>query len=226
MSGYIKAVLCDVDGTFIDSFNHGLHKLRLAAEAAGYVYTDELEQTAVRVWGNPLVPLLQKCFPDANSDTIASMVDLFASHDMENPPNAIEGVHAVFEILSSIGITFTVVTSRDSVSLDRILKNAKLDHHFIHVASEDTVAHKKPDPRVFDCTMRLLAERGIGVDECLLIGDTNDDWNAGQNFGMRTVIVRTGPLNTNQEHIPEKDHIESFADLPDWLRNNNLIPFD
>ncbi len=219
----IKAILCDVDGTFIDSFIRGLYKLRLAAEAAGYVYDEELEQRAVAAWGNPLVPLLEHCFPDATSETINGMVELFTIHDMDNPPNAIVGVHAVFEFLASLGIVFTVVTSRDSESLDRILKNEQLDHHFIHVATADTVEHKKPDPRVFDCTIRLLAERGITPDECILIGDTNDDWHAGKNFGMRTVIVRTGPLHGVRDHIPAEDHIDSFADLPEWLERNNLL---
>ncbi len=219
----IKAVLCDVDGTFIDSFIRGLYKIRLSAEANGYVYTEELEQRAVAIWGAELVPLLEHCFPDATSETIASMVDLFKSYDMENPPSAIKGVHTVFEFLASLGIVFTVVTSRDSESLDRILKNEKLDHHFVHIASADTVEHKKPDARVFGCTMRLLAERGISPDECVMIGDTNDDWYAGKNFGMRTVIVRTGPLHGVRDHIPAEDHIDSFADLPAWLERNNLL---
>jgi len=220
MQKKIKAILCDVDGTFIDSFIRGLHKLRLAAEAAGYEYTPELERRAVEIWGAELVPLLQYCFPDATDNVIKGMVELFTSHDMDNPPSAIEGVHAVFEFLASLGIVFTIVTSRDSNSLNRILENEKLEHRFIHIAAADTVEHRKPDPRVFDCTMRLLAEHGISRDECILIGDTNDDWNAGQRFGMRTVIVRTGPLHGVRDHIPSEDHIDSFTDLPRWLERN------
>lgn len=219
----IKAILCDVDGTFIDSFNRGLYKLRLAAEAAGYEYTEELEQRAVHIWGAPLEPLLEYCFPDANKETIASMVELFIEKDREQLPNAIEGVHAVFEFLASMGMVFTIVTSRESETLDLILKGEKLEHHFIHIASADTVEHTKPDPRVFACTMRLLGEMKIGLDECLLIGDTYDDFRAGQAFGMRTVIVRTGPLRDDREDIPAEDHITSFGDLPDWLARNGLL---
>ncbi len=220
----IRAILCDVDGTFIDSFRHGLYKLKLGAERAGLHYDDAVEHTAVSIWGATLINIFAACFPDATQEQIDIMLDVFKNEDAVNPPSSFDGVHAVFDVLGELGIVFTVVTSRDSESLDIILKNDKLDHYFCHVAAEDTVEHRKPDPRVFACTMRELAKRGIEPDECLMIGDTYDDFRAGTRFGMKTVIVKTGPLSENQADIPEEDHIQSFAELPDWLRKNNLLP--
>ncbi len=222
MSRHIKAVLCDVDGTIIDSFRYGLQKLSISAEQHGYAYTDDMERLAVSIWGSPLKSILHQCFPDASESVISSMMGIFSRLDREAAPTAIEGVHATLEFLASLGIIFTIITSRDSESLDGLLKGEKLDHHFCHIAAEDTVEHRKPDRRVFDCTMRLLAEKGIDPDECLLIGDTYDDFRAGQNFGMRTVIVRTGPLSEDQPDIPAANHISSFAELPAWLARNNL----
>lgn len=224
MKKKIRAILCDVDGTFIDSFRHGLYKLKLGAERAGLHYDDAVERVAVSIWGAPLTRIFTLCFPNVTNDQIDVMLDVFKNEDAVNPPSSFDGVHAVFDMLGSLGIVFTVVTSRDSESLDIILKNDKLDHYFCHIAAEDTVEHRKPDPRVFACTMRELAKRGIAPDECLMIGDTYDDFRAGTSFGMRTVIVKTGPLTEHQEDIPREDHIQSFAELPDWLQRNNLLP--
>ena len=81
--------------------------------------------------------------------------------------------------------------------------------------------HHKPDARVFACTIVKLKEFGITPEECLLIGDTYDDFNAGRNFGMQTVIVKTGPLGFGTHPaIPEKDFIPSAAYLPQWIEEH------
>ncbi|HYF29091.1 MAG TPA: HAD family hydrolase [Candidatus Paceibacterota bacterium] len=222
MPRIIKAILCDVDGTIIDSFSRGFYKLRLAAERFGYDYTEETERIAIEHWGAPLDKLLLICFPDVTSETARKMRRLFVDLDTTEPPGAIAGALAVLELLAKEGIVFTVLTSRDSVTCGHLLRNAAMDHYFIHVAAQDTTEHHKPDPRVFACTMEKLKEHGIEPDECVLIGDTYDDWKAGQAFGMRTVIVKTGPLMHPTADIPEEDHIQSFAELPDWLSRNNF----
>lgn len=220
----IRAILCDVDGTIIDSFARGLYKLRVSAERYGYRYDDEIERIAIEAWGAPLEKLLRICFPTVTPDDFTGMMHLFSELDEVEPPGAIDGVATVLEFLAEHGIIFTVLTSRDSVSCGHLLRTAAIDHHFVHVAAEDTTKpHRKPDPLVFTCTMKKLEEHGIELDECLLIGDTYDDWNAGQAFGMQTLIVKTGPLIHPQERIPEENHIESFAGLPDWLSRNNLL---
>lgn len=217
----IRAVLCDADGTLIDSFRHGLHKLRLCALRYGFPYD---EAFALAHWGMKMKPFLELCFPGITQEQYEGMMALYDELDYTETPSAIDGVEATLELLRAEGIIFTIVTSRDSVTLAHILKHNGIDRHFDHIAAEDTVEFVKPDPRVFDCTVRMLAERAIKTDECLFIGDTLHDFLAGTRFGFRTVIVKTGPLSGPDERIPEADHIQSFAELPEWMRRNGIHP--
>lgn len=219
----IRAILCDVDGTIIDSFRHGLHKLRIAAEAVGLPYDEAVERTAIEHWGVPLNELFRLCWPTVTKAQMQVMTGVFDRLDHESTPTAIEGVHATLDLLGELGVVFTIVTSRDSKTLELILRNDGLHGRFLHQATEDSVEFLKPDPRVFACTIIKLREHGIEADECLFIGDTYQDYWAGTRFGMRTVIVKTGPLNGSRHDIPEGDHIDSFAELPDWLSRNNLL---
>lgn len=216
----IRAVLCDADGTLIDSMRHGLYKLRVSAETCGFVYNEEF---ALAHWGVPLDKLLNLCFPGITEEQYQSMLKIFNDLDYKAPPSAIDGVPATLDLLGGLGIVFTIVTSRDSVTLGHLLRHNALDHHFLHVAAEDTVEFLKPDPRVFSCTIDKLREHGIAPEECLFIGDTYEDFDAGTGYGFRTVIVKTGPLTGPSARIPEEDHIQSFADLPAWLARNGLL---
>jgi HAD superfamily hydrolase (TIGR01509 family) len=217
----IRAVLCDADGTLIDSMRHGLYKLRISAERFGFVYE---ESYALAHWGMPLDKLLYTLFPALTSEQYEGMLQIFNDLDYETPPGAIEGVIETLALLGDNGIIFTIVTSRDSTTLAHLLKHNGIDHHFRHIAAEDTVEFLKPHPQVFDCTFRMLADHQIEPDECLFIGDTHQDFDAGIARGLRTVIVKTGPLSGPDERIPEADHIQSFAELPDWLRRNGVHP--
>jgi len=221
MNKKVRAVLCDADGTLIDSYTHGLYKMRECAKRFGFEYE---EAYAVMHWGMKMRDFLELCFPGITEEQYLGMMKIFDDLDFETPPGAIDGVAAVIELLRAEGVVFTIVTSRDSVTLDHILKHNDIHHHFEHIASEDTVEFVKPDPRVFDCTVRMLTDRGIGTDECLFIGDTHKDFEAGISFGFRTVIVKTGPLSGPDERIPEEDHIQSFAELPEWMRRNGIHP--
>lgn len=219
----IRAVLCDADGTLIDSFRQGLHKMHICAERFGFKYD---EAFALAHWGMKLDEFLKLCFTGITEEQYKGMIQIFDDLDYELPPTAIEGVEAALNFLAAEGVIFTIVTSRDSTTLAHILKHNSIDHHFKHIATEDTVEFVKPDPRVFDCTVKMLEKRGIDTDECLFIGDTYHDFEAGTRFGFRTVIVKTGPLTEPDALIPEEDHIQSFAELPAWLKRNGLLATD
>ena len=219
MHSGIKAIICDFDGTLWDSYVHGLEKVAIVWPMFGLSLSDNDWDRIHAEWGAPIPKLLTTLYPDMSQETNDAICAEFDEIDIRKPPKSVAGVRETLELLRARGIVFTILSSRDTMSLRKLLVRESLEDHFHHIVGLDLLTHKKPDKRAFDCTMTELAKLGIKPGECLMIGDTNHDLEAGRNLGIRTVLVRTGPFGRFDlpDDLDPAHAIHSFADLPKLL---------
>jgi HAD superfamily hydrolase (TIGR01509 family) len=94
----------------------------------------------------------------------------------------------VAEMLSSLGGRKSTATTKTSRTTRDVLEQFGLLPHFEHVQGTDGFP-AKPEPDVI-----LAALRGLGArpEECLLVGDSAADMEAGRRAGVRTCAVRWG----------------------------------
>lgn len=96
-----------------------------------------------------------------------------------------------------------------------------LGDDFAIISTRQDTEFNKPDSRVFDFTLKELAEKsGISKEECIFIGDTPEDITCGLAAGIETLVVMTGPYwleHILQYPIKPQNVLPSVDYLPEWI---------
>ncbi|HUO20490.1 MAG TPA: phosphoglycolate phosphatase [Steroidobacteraceae bacterium] len=120
------------------------------------------------------------------------------------------GVRATLEAFREEGIPLAVLTNKLSRSTGLVLERLDLARYFSRVVSGDSLAFRKPDPRVL---LALLAEFAVSPAASLMVGDSEVDADtaraAGVPFVQMTYGYHRGPL----QEIPSAAQLADFAAL-------------
>ncbi len=206
----IKAVIFDIDGVLLDSFEANLIFYQNLFTKFGY--------------GAPSREEFPKYFHRAMWDVIKAITrleddveikklwDAGKGRDIPYPTELLtmpEGSHEVLEELSKKYL-LGIVTSRVRTSVFEAPQLKKLKHLFkTAVAYEDTKEHK-PDPEPL-----LLAAKNLNVlpRECVYVGDVENDLIAGHAAGMKVIIY-------SKNSVEKADaQTTSFKELPRLIHN-------
>lgn len=156
-------------------------------------------------------------------------VDFWKAFDCEkilemqmNHTYAYEDVGDVMLALRARSLQLGIVSNSAHISLNLKLKllDEQVDRHNfdVVVSCNDDVRHTKPYP---DGVELALAYLNVRPEEAVLIGDSLDDVGAGNNAGVRVLIVNRGQLPTLHEKLngaaPTFGVINSLHDLPQML---------
>ena len=94
----------------------------------------------------------------------------------------------VAETLSALGGRKSIATTKGTPNTRVILDQFNLLPYFDHVQGTDGFPCK-PAP---DVILNALAALGAGVSECLMVGDSAADMEAGRRAGVKICAVRYG----------------------------------
>ena len=204
----IKAVIFDVDGVLLDSFEANFEFFKNLMAEAGYKAPTREEY----------VPLFHRTFRDIvqiltglkNEADIKKVCDMVKVVDAPSPIIA-PGVPETIKILSE-EYPLAVVTSRIKAYAYEPPLNT-LEHYFkVTVAYEDTENHK-PDPEPL-----ILASKQLGVppDECVYIGDVENDMKAARAAGMQFILYSKESVNGAEVRTAD------FKELPGLIQSIQL----
>lgn len=209
----IRAVLFDVDGVLLDSFEANLKFVQDLARHVGYpAPTREMYSRMFHLHLRAVVEKLTKATPEE--------VERICDIAMRDVPydNSLVGVHGgVLETLPLLqGYVLGIVTSRTSERVEEIPHISKLHELFsVVVTYEDTKRHKPyPDPL-------LLAAEKLGVEpgNCVYVGDQKTDLEAAHAAGMRAIIFSTDYKNESFAAADAK--IDDFRKIPELILDLN-----
>lgn len=175
----------DLDGTLMDSAPDICAAQRDVLAAAGY--TGDLSDTFLRGYiGRHLIDL----FADLgfSPDRMDPMVEHYRSVYTQQGHTRTSVYPGVAETLAALGGRKSTATTKGSVSTRAILEQFGLLPHFHHVQGTDGFP-AKPEP---DVVLASIAGLGALREECLFIGDSPQDMEAGRKAGVRTCAVRWG----------------------------------
>ena len=178
--------LFDIDGTLLDS----------ATDICGAVQ-DVLKQTPAppvsfeflkKHVGFHLVELFEELLPGFSSEQIWALVEEYRRIYLARGHRATRIYPGVVEALEKLpGRKSTATTKMTSVGR-AVMTQFGLAHYFDHIQGTDGFP-SKPAPDVLYAAMKGLA---ASSGDCLLVGDSSADMEAGRRAGVRTCAVRYG----------------------------------
>lgn len=181
----IKAVIFDIDGVLLDSFEANLKFFQNLMMVAGYRPPAREEFPAL--FHLSLMDVIKKLTGSESEEEITRVFKLGESRMANYPIELLDmpnGADKTIKILSK-DYLLGIVTSRIRSSVYEAPKLAALKKYFlIAVSYEDTENHKPhPDPL-------LLAAKKLNVEpgECVYIGDVENDIKAARAAGMKSIV--------------------------------------
>ena len=206
----VKSLLFDLDGTLIDSRTDLANSINLMLADLGRPLLDEV--TVGGFVGDGVRVLVYRCLTatDPNNQPPeealhARGIALMHTHYAEEMLKTTRLYPNIAETLAAFGNKCkAVVTSKEVRFTKIILDHFDIAHYFDAIVGGDTTPARKPDPRPVLEAIRLL---GGPASEAVMIGDSENDINAGRGAGTVTCAVTFGFRTSEQLRLTEPDVI-------------------
>lgn len=181
-----KAILFDVDGTLLDSYEFVFGAVKFALNTQGYPYATK--KNLQKAQGKPLVEFYKTLIPGADSAVLAEAHIQF-QHKNFHLVKSFPKINKTLKILKRSGYSLAVISNRLRDSLLVSLKQAGILSYFDVIVAADDVVNTKPHK---DHIMTALEKLEVKSENAFMVGDTEHDILAGKNAGVKTVGVSFG----------------------------------
>ena len=114
-----------------------------------------------------------------------------------------DGITELLDELQNRGAPMGIMTGKGRDTADITLAELGWADRFKSVVTGDEVARPKPDP---EGPLLVARELGIAPRECVFIGDSPADIQAGKSAGMRTVWAGWHPVYAEKIRAIGPDH--------------------
>jgi phosphoglycolate phosphatase len=208
----VQAIICDLDGTLIDSAEDLRAALNMALNAAGLrsIEADEVRSMI----GDGVPKLVERALVAVGGDLEqkSALVARFLEIYEANPLGLTRCYPGVIETLDRLYTHFrlAVATNKPAIAAKRILRGLSLDGLFSVVIGGDSLPRRKPDPAPL---LEVLRQFAIGADQALLVGDNMHDVEAAHAAGMCCVAVSYGYHHRPPAELHADRVIDRFDDL-------------
>jgi phosphoglycolate phosphatase len=174
----------DLDGTLVDSASDICGAIQEVLAAGGR--TDVSDARLRRYIGRHLLDMFQDLgVPDSEIEPMIAHYRRVYPLRKHASTSVIPGVP---EMLAGLGGRKSTATIKSTANTRIVLEQFGLLRHFDHVQGTDGFP-SKPEPDVIFHSLEALDAR---AEECLFVGDSAADMEAGRRAGVRTCGVRYG----------------------------------
>lgn len=211
----IKAVLCDIDGTLVQS--NWLHAEAWQKAFAAMDIQLELDTLRRQIGkgGDELIPVFVSWWRrDAVAQPLKALRKFLFHTEYMHQVQPIPGALPFLEALHQNGIRIALSTSASKQDLTTYKELVGMQHLIDEETSATDTDRAKPHPDIFAVTLKKL---GLEPSEVLAIGDTPYDAEAAGLAGIGTVGVETG--GWSRADLLEAGCVEVYASV-DELRQN------
>lgn len=206
-----RTVLCDLDGTLIDSSQE------IAAAfcyALNQIVSGDLPEPAAIVQhiGKPLALMVSELGYRLSASQLNRFQEAYRFYYDANGAGNVRVYPGVIDTLCALRSNiFSVVTTKAPHHALATLENLAMAHFFKHVQGTTPNLRPKPAP---DTIFQALAALQCDPQQALMVGDTAADIRAGQAAGIKTCAVSYGFGNLQALNDAGPDYwITSFDKL-------------
>lgn len=198
----------DVDGTLLDSARDicgALQQVLETTECAPVTF-DFLKGYI----GLHLDDLFHDLFPDCTAELADSLLQQYRGIYRARGHSMTRVFPGVAEALASLGGRKTTATTKGTPMTRAVLEQFGLIGYFDHVQGTDGFP-SKPAP---DVILTAASALGAKPEDCLMVGDSPADMEAGKRAGVKTCAVRYGYGSAEElaRHAPDY-WISDFREL-------------
>jgi len=206
---HIKVVLFDHDDTLVGTIDAKWKQHKHIAKT--YYNFDLSDETIREHWGKPLRELL--CLLYETDDPEKALAHTVTVHE-SFPKELFVATIPTLKHLKDEGKLVGVITatSRFSVEHDLRLHNVPAEYIDYLQSSDETIYHK-PNPKVFEPTLKWLKQQGVKPNEVVYIGDGLHDMKAALGAGFSFLGVETGLVTAKQFKAAGAQSLASIGEL-------------
>ncbi len=206
-------LLCDLDGTLIDSREDlatGVNLMR-----ADYGLDPLTVDTVTKYVGNGASKLVERALHGADVCHDEAL-EKFKKHYRDNmfvKTHLYAGVKEGLNELHSHGWKIALTSNKPSDKCEDILKHFKVDHYFYLILGGSHKYPLKPEP---ESILIAMKETKASPENSWIIGDNHTDLEAGRRAGIKRCYARYG-----FGHIGSEDFdmvVDSFMEFVDKVR--------
>lgn len=211
----IEAVLCDIDGTLVQS--NWLHAAAWKDALAGMGIDVDLEEVRRQIGkgGDELIPVFVPWWRrSAVEEPLKAYRKFIFQQDYLHLVKPLPEVRPFLLRLKDAGIRLSLASSADQDDLEIYEKIADMEDLIETSSSADDTDRAKPHPDIFQATLKKL---GLPASKVLALGDTPYDAEAAGKAGIATIGVTSG--GWSKEDLLEAGCIEAYTDVADLLKN-------
>ena len=229
----IKGIVFDKDGTLFDfnatwgAWTRGMiateagddpEKIETLANALGYDFEGGVfwpESIVIAETVDFIADALIEHLPDVSKKDLMTRMHKAAK---KVPQVQAAPLWPLLNEIKEMDILLGVATNDAEDNARAHLGEADVLDLFDFISGYDSGFGGKPEPGQL---LGFCTTTGLEPEDCIMVGDSTHDLNAGNAAGMRTVGVLTGPAQA-YELQPYADVIlNSIAELPHWIAQQN-----
>ena len=211
----LKAVICDVDGTLLDTEKIYLRAWREAAAEMGYEMPDEALIRTRAIDVRIAEEIMQSCLgKDFNYGECRRRRILIAERMIEEAgPLLLPGVREMLSWARENGIRRAVATATDREKNHLHLLWSGIENEFDAIVTGDMAERGKPAPDIFLKASALLA---VSPEDCVVLEDSYAGIRAAHAAGMRGVFI--------PNVVPVNEEIRALSDAV-FQSMTEVIPY-
>ncbi len=217
----IKAVLCDIDGTLVES--NWLHAAawRDAFGAIGIPLDLEEVRRQIGKGGDEMIPVF---IPWWKRKYVVEPLKAYRKHifraDYLHQVRPFAGVRELMLRMKQEGIHVSLATSAQQAELEDYKRIAHIEDLIEESSTSDDTDRAKPHPDIFQATLKKL---GVKASEALALGDTPYDAEAAGKAEVWPVGVTTG--GWSEKELLAAGCVEVWRDVAELLENFDRSAF-
>lgn len=215
----LKAVLCDIDGTLIDSNPAHAEAWLRTFEHFGIPATYDQVLHQIGKGSDHLIPHFVPV--QSEREQIEEKLKTYRKNlfhrDYIGTIQPFPKVRQLLQRMRENNLIVAVASSSDKQDLPLFKKIAQIEDLVEKDTSAADAKHSKPDPDIFQAAMGKV---GLRPQECIALGDTPWDIEAASKAGVPTIAVTSGGWTREQL----SNALAIYEDVADLYRNYDSSP--
>ena len=177
-----KAILFDLDGVLVDTYEVWFYLLNDVARRHGY--SPVLREVYKTSWGQGIEVDVKLFYPRHTVPEVRSEYERYYADHLHH----LRVMEGAADALRALALPKAVITNSPTDLATRALSLAKLEGFFETVVGCDQVAHSKPAP---DVVLEACRRLNVRPSDALVVGDSRFDEGAAQAAGAAFVWFRS-----------------------------------